>query len=365
MLEVQKYLLSGKTLEDLKAEFGIKASQHPIDPLVILNYDQIESPKMYPIVRECRGLVLEIGTWKIVAKAFDRFFNLGEALEITKDFVVEESDAYSKEDGSLILFYYYNGWRVNTRGSFAELNKHECGKTWAELFFDCWPKHVQLEYLNQEHTYVFEFCSIYNKIVRAYKEPSIFLLAIFKDGQEQVETAEFYVHNFKRPARFVFKNIEDMYALLNKQEEIDPTFEGFAVRDKNGLRVKVKSKTYVALHQLKGNDNIFLPKNLVPFILAGELDEVLTYFPEVEEKMLEVKAKIDKAYKDLHEVWWNGQDYPEQKGFAIYITKDSPVKTPFTGILFNLRKEYGRVQTEDQLKDVWRNNAEGIIKHLF
>ena len=54
MLNVQKYLQT-KTLEDLNSEFAIKIAEHPDGlPLVILNYNQIESnPKTHPIIREC------------------------------------------------------------------------------------------------------------------------------------------------------------------------------------------------------------------------------------------------------------------------------------------------------------------------
>jgi hypothetical protein len=51
MLNVQKYLQSGKTLENLSDDFGIKSNPHPEDGRVILNYDQIDSSKhkMEPI----------------------------------------------------------------------------------------------------------------------------------------------------------------------------------------------------------------------------------------------------------------------------------------------------------------------------
>lgn len=42
MLEVQKYLRSGKTFEDLTAELAIKVTVHDTLPLAILNYNQID-----------------------------------------------------------------------------------------------------------------------------------------------------------------------------------------------------------------------------------------------------------------------------------------------------------------------------------
>mgnify|MGYP001296035369 CR=1 FL=1 len=81
MLEVQKYL-KNKTLDDLNIEFGIKIKEHDELPLVILNYSMIDhgtiGNKTHPIVCECRGLVLEVGSWNIVARSFYRFFNFGE-----------------------------------------------------------------------------------------------------------------------------------------------------------------------------------------------------------------------------------------------------------------------------------------------
>ena len=61
-LEVQKYLRAGKTLENLKEEFGISANQHGgYKKLYSLKYDQIDSHSVrsHPIVRECRGLILD------------------------------------------------------------------------------------------------------------------------------------------------------------------------------------------------------------------------------------------------------------------------------------------------------------------
>lgn len=41
MLHVQTYL-SAKSLDDLTAELGIRVARHETDPLLILNYDQID-----------------------------------------------------------------------------------------------------------------------------------------------------------------------------------------------------------------------------------------------------------------------------------------------------------------------------------
>ena len=74
MLEVQKYLKE-KGVEALKQEFSIIVKE--AGDLLVLNYNQIESPKTHPIVIECRSLILD-KQYNVVSRSFDRFFNLQE-----------------------------------------------------------------------------------------------------------------------------------------------------------------------------------------------------------------------------------------------------------------------------------------------
>jgi len=131
MLCTQKYLLSGKTCDDLSNEFYIKTNFHPDLPLVILNYDQINSPKKHPVVRECRGLVLNSSDWSLVARSFPRFFNWGEVPEEMDFFDFDDFVVQSKEDGSLVIIYFFNNeWHVNTKGSFATDMMQNQSFTW-------------------------------------------------------------------------------------------------------------------------------------------------------------------------------------------------------------------------------------------
>jgi tRNA splicing ligase len=80
MLNVQEFLLENQNgLELLKVEpYNLDIKEYE-SGLVVLNYNQINSPKYDPIVMECRGLILDSkDSWKIVAKSFRRFFNYGE-----------------------------------------------------------------------------------------------------------------------------------------------------------------------------------------------------------------------------------------------------------------------------------------------
>jgi len=82
MMQVQKYLKE-HGLEKLKSEFSIVVTDYP--DFVVLNYNQITSPRFNPIVDECRALILEKGTWKVLCRSFDRFYNWQESVSDTSN----------------------------------------------------------------------------------------------------------------------------------------------------------------------------------------------------------------------------------------------------------------------------------------
>jgi hypothetical protein len=354
---VQDYLCSGKTLADLGTEYGIKAVEHPEDPLVILNYCQITSPKTEPLVHECRALTLHKDSWEVVARSFQRFFNYGEMAEITSRFNWQDYEATAKEDGSLMVLYHYAGqWRVNTRGSFAALPICTGGPTWGQLFFGTLGDKLHL--LDPQVCYVFEMCSQWNKVVRSYPQPTLFLLAMFyPDGRElwraDVEEAAADL-GVQCPQTFTFRDVTEIVSHLNR-DDLDATFEGFVLRDDGGMRLKIKNARYVALHTLKGNDgNLFMTKNLLPFVLKGERDELLAYFPEVKDRYEEVDGKVRCLREEMMTAWESAKGIESQKDFALTIIP----RTKLSSVLFEARR---KGVTPD---DLWREKEDLLLKVL-
>lgn len=374
MLQVQTYLKT-KTLEELKAELGIKYVVDPSGSLVILNYDQIESPKSHPIVRECRGLVLNAHNHEIVAKSFDRFFNWGEMLHEKDEFRFDNFVVDSKEDGSLCIIYFHDGkWRGNTRGSFADSALEFQDFSWSAAFLMA----MNIEsfdelndILNPRVAYVCEFVSPWNKVVRSYTAPKMYLLTAC-DGHRELSYLEVDhlfdslektgKNPFIKPVRYSFTNIDEIIKFLDELQENDPTNEGVVIRDLDNRRWKLKNATYLSLHRMRGEgDNLYNPKNIIPFVLSGEGDELLTYFPEVSDRFFEIKQKIEEEFENLKSIWSMNKDIESQKDFALSIVG----KTKFTGILFQLRKQLGKDQTESDLKTCWRSSGDMILKMMF
>ena len=375
MLAVQKFLLEGRSHEDLRAELAINVTPSATLPLVILNYNQIESPKGHPIVRECRGLVLHRDSHELVARSFPRFFNWGEMADEMPLFNFSDFAVQSKEDGSLVLVYHFQGeWRINTRGSFAQDNMPYQQFNWESAVLKTLGVYSRAELasgLDPELTYVGEFCSPWNKVVRRYEEPRTFMLTAFRGLKElshdECDAAASACANvgkvkFLRPDRHNFKAVEEIQAFLAATAASDPTYEGVVIRDVNNYRWKIKSPTYLGLHRMKGEgENVFAPKNLLPFVITGEADELLTYFPEATEAFRKCEAKVGAAYDSLASVLDGAQGIAGQKEFALAIQK----KTPFTGMLFQLRKTHGPNIPREALQALWRQSAEAIVKALF
>jgi hypothetical protein len=375
MLQIQSYLLSGKTLDDLNAELGIKSALHPELPLVILNYDQIESPKTHSIVREARGLVLNPQDWSLVARSFPRFFNWGEVQEEMHLFDFTDFLVQSKEDGSLVLLYHFNGkWHANTRGSFGLDNMQNQSFSWRAGI--CKALNIsdlsELDSkLDPKLTYVCEFVSPWNKVVRHYQEPRMYLLTVFC-GEQEVHHADvdvMFASNyarpvtyspFLRPQKFAFANVDDIQSFLQEQAADDPTFEGVVMCDAKGQRWKIKSATYLGLHKLRGEgDNLYNPKHLLPFVLTGEDDELLTYYPEVADAYKELKGKVESEYASMLAVWQQFKDVESQKDFALAV-KD----TNFSSVLFQVRKKFGSGQTEKDLRKEFLGSDQLILKKV-
>lgn len=340
MLHIQRALLVDKLRPaDLANTLMLNVYEHPDLPLIGFKYNQLDSPKTHPIVREARGLVLEKDSWNVVAKAFNRFFNVGEFAEEYQTFNWSSYHATSKEDGSLILLYHYAGeWRINTSGSFGLGQPSHCPFSWTELFWKvAEARGLKEEALQKGNTYVMELCTPYNKVVCKYNNAQLFLLSVF---QGELEFSESEVDswakqiNVARPRRWSLSSHSQARDLILEMNSGETILEGLVLRDSNNLRYKWKTDRYTALHHLHDNGNLISPSRLVAIAQAGESSEVLAYFPEITSALREVNEVLDSTYQNLETLWQSAKDSPTRKDFALKV-KDHPL----CPLLFNL---YGK-----------------------
>ena len=295
-LNLRHYLIDWLNANGLEAlaEHDIRVARDARYPnLFNLKYGSVMADKTLPIVRACRGAVVEkIGDKvELKAYAFDRFFNEGEGgcHQLNWDNV----RVYEKYDGSLIKLFHYNGdWIVSTSGSVAGASQvGDTGRTFAELFWNVFDEVGYSRYrLNEDLCYVFELCHRDNRIVVDYEQAQLPLLAVRDRSQdfEELDLEEFGLWAGYDIAQSY--DFGDIAAVQSAVESRGANHEGFILFDGVG-RVKVKSGVYCQLHRVKGNND----PDFSELFLNDDLDEFLLHFPEYKEKFDRHLNFLDEA----------------------------------------------------------------------
>ncbi len=331
-LNIQIYLRGGGTLEALARDLAIRHARHPAYAnLVLLKYDQINSPMDNPVVRECRGLILdEADDWRIVARAYEKFFNYGEPNAPVIDWTTARIQ--EKVDGTLCIFYHYDSkWHVATTGTpDAGGRVHNGERIFRDLIWET-ARQYEMQLLSPQHCYLFELTSPYNRVVVPHEQPGLTLLGIRQTDNGAwvpLEQAHSYISGSVPVVQeFAFNSLA---AVLSSLENINPLEqEGYVVVDGAGNRVKVKHPRYVALHLLKESFNL---RAYVEVLRAGETPELLTYFPEIGAEYAPVRAAYETLAMEIDADYSRLRSLDTQKEFA-----QAALKTRCSAALFAIR----------------------------
>jgi hypothetical protein len=352
MLAIQKYLHE-YGLEKTILDFKLKSKDY--GHKVLLKYDQIDSDFSKEEVCDCRGLILEKGTWKIMSMAFRKFFNIEEGHAVNIDF--DKSRILKKIDGSLIQLYFdwvLDKWCVGTTGTAeAEVRVNIGVTTFAELFW----KTIQSkpgkfayanldEFLPRGFTYVFELTTPWNINVTPHgTSNATWLAARNLETLKEFSYEELEVNKSEYDLTLVesYSFVQPNYATLRKTfEHMVYSKEGYVVWD-GVKRVKVKNPAYVAAHYLKSS---LAEYKIMSIIKTNEIDEFIASFPDRKEEI----EKLTFAYKNLKQKLndvWNilKEELPKEfskessKKYAadvFSICKLNNIKE-FTGLYFSLK----------------------------
>lgn len=344
-LLVQKYLRSGKTLEDLETTYSIKCRKHTFLNVVCLNYDQLASTLGEPIVQECRALILELGTWNVKSWPFRKFFNVGEG-HVPLNFNWNAFVSFDKLDGSLIHFWHHDkyGWQIATRSvpdadcgyddnpahTFKDLvikTLSDMGTTW-ETF---------TSYLTPGFCYTFELTAPENQIVVNYTDRRLTMTGIRNISTLEETLPSVYLReNPTVPftcARAYFgwdRHFAEMQvSTLNPRDA-----EGYVLLDSNWNRVKIKSEAYCLL---SGSRDALAKSNKarLQLILLEKDDDVLPMLPSfVQDKITTLKKQVAVLQNEIALAYSKIMHIKDQKEFAV-----EALKYKFSGILFALRKK--------------------------
>ena len=233
----------------------LKISVKEDGDLAIFNYG-VDADFSNPIVREARGIIIDMKQKRIVARGFDKFFNVQELYAATIDWTdcrVEE-----KVDGSIIKLWWRNGWHWSTNSCIDAYSAptSDSRYTFGDIIRKAVNyKDIPFDSLNKNYTYIFELVSPETQVIVRYPVPKLFHIGT-RDNNSGVE----YRFNIgiDRPKVYSIKTLEDCLEAarhLNQNgDEIKK--EGFVVVDHNWNRVKVKSPEYVQMHYLWNNGKV-------------------------------------------------------------------------------------------------------------
>lgn len=296
------------------APYSVKTSRKEMfgRRLVMFKYSQFDSDFGNPLVRECRGLILDEDTFEPVSVPFFKFGNYGESYCPEIDW--KTARVAEKLDGSLIKFVKFaNGnLLVSTNGAIDafETNLQEqigCPySTFGELVLEAVRAEMArkgaprdkselawlADMLEPGYTYMFELTSPYNKIVVPQSETRLNFLGCRDNATlREIHFADHpLAATFNVPKVFPLASLDDC---VKTAKELTLDHEGYVVCDAAFNRVKVKSPLYVSAHYMRSDDGTLSHRRAAELILENQTEEFLTYFPEYAEDFVKMRAALD------------------------------------------------------------------------
>jgi len=309
-------LLSGLLEEEKKGNVNIK--YHPDYPqLALFKYTQdcVTERNWNKFTLMSRGLILDIEDKKVVATSFTKFFNYSEMEDGECSFLEPDFTTSLKYDGSLIItFSFKDKWMTATCGSFISDQA-----IWAREWLY---NNVNIEYLDITNTYNFEAIYPENKIVVSYDFSGLVLLSIFdKYGLEYTSSMLEYEANHigtKLRKEYKFNNVSKILKIAKK---LDHNQEGFVIRFKSGVRLKIKGDEYVRIHRLISR---VTPISIWELLLnKDDLVSIRKDLPEELEKDFNTMVSIlqenlETFIEEVETIYENTKDMSD-KEFGIYL----------------------------------------------
>jgi T4 RnlA family RNA ligase len=329
-------------LQALTEQYAISVKK--VDDLLMLNYNQIDSPKTDPIVMECRSLILQSDTLEVVSRSFSRFFNHGEALNVTPEIDWGRAVVYEKVDGSLIKIYYHKGrWNISTKGTvYGESDCMGFGVTFRELVLKALSceddNHFQSKcntFLFEGFTYIFELTSVENRVVKCYEGYKLHYLACrgnFSGDHIKSEKGQALMFGAHEIKEYRFNTVDDCLKTARELKDLD---EGFVVYQDGVPVSKIKSPEYVAVHHLRDSMNMGRDSALIPVVVTGESDEVISYFPEYGDRIREIESVWRGVVESATEIYVEIKNIEGQKEFAQAVMSNAP---KLSAVMFSARK---------------------------
>lgn len=340
-------LLENKNLSDLnfkeilnlfsKILSTIKVSYY--QDLMLLKYHShnIYLTGWHNLAIQCRGKVINKNTLDIISYPFDKFFNLYENEDLSKEKILDLiSTANSirvteKIDGSTIsITKYKNNLIITTNGSFTaeqvKVAKTIIKNTYTNLE----------ENIKENFTYIFEIIYPQNQIVVNYgDERALYLLAIRNNSTTRFLQQDDLLKISKQlgtplTPTYKFTSLEDF---LVKQLDNSYNKEGwvfYITLDNQDILFKLKYINYFNSHRLVANMslktiyNLFISSNNIDDIKANiKNDNFKLYISELEDISVYLNNLVKNEVQEIQRTLVNQDPNSNFKDILSLIKTDS------------------------------------------
>lgn len=213
-----------------------------------------------------RGIVFDYATGEVLARPFDKFFNLGEMIDVetgelkpiagyvkqhlgfdnlSGDYKHQKFRVMDKLDGSLgIAFWTGVDWYVKTAGSF-ESDQAKWANDWFDML-------INPNVLDKSKTYLFEIIYDEDKHPIEYDFEGLVLLGIV-DTQTGIEEPLSEILRVAKELNIRHAEVlefTDFDEVVKYAKALPKTKEGVVITFENGFKLKVKGDEFLALQKI-------------------------------------------------------------------------------------------------------------------
>ena len=204
------------------------------------------------LVRDARGIIIDIKNLRIVCYPFTKFGNYYESYADEIDW--STAQIQEKVDGSIVKLYRYNHewhWATNSCIDAADAIIQGTSRSFLDVIHDAinYQDICELyDTLDKHKTYIFELVSPETKVVIDYQYPMLYHI-----GTRSNLTGVEYNTNLgiEQPQLYNIDNVnleEVIQKAIHLNNEGLVQHEGFIVVDGDFNRIKVKNPEYLQLH---------------------------------------------------------------------------------------------------------------------
>lgn len=283
-------ILDPTELSKLVAERYISAVTSPDGRNVLYNYtERATYARLWtPETRQCRGLIVEQATGRIVCRPFDKFFNVGETSETALEALHNLPNApelTEKLDGSMVAVWRDgNILRASTRGSFTS------SQAAAALAWLTARGYTARNWPAGSYTVIGEWCAPDNRVVLSYPQAELRLIgarALYDGADFDYFALRLLADELCLPVVGAYTG--DLAAAVAAQNTLTGA-EGWVARWPGGFRVKIKTADYLRLHRIVSG---FSAERMREALLLGEAERYMAELPE------ELRAEAESVYAEI------------------------------------------------------------------